>query len=450
MSKVYTTFFLIIVITVISTLIALPARAPYTFSLFGQERSITLGSPVIDFTLFGRRYYKEFALKQGLDIKGGIQLVLEANMTQIPEVDRTTALESVREIIYRRVDLFGLNEPVVQTTQQGESYRVLVELAGVTNPNEALELVGTTAQMDFRLQNNTELTASSSALEVYSSFEPVGLSGAELKRASVQFNQQTGQPVISLEFNETGTSIFGQITANNTGKALGIFIDGYPVMAPVIQDAIVTGQAMIEGGFTTEQAKQLAVQLNAGALPVPVTVVEQRTVEASLGQASVQESVRAGLIGLGLLMLFMTLMYGTKGVIANIALIIYTVLTIAIYKIIGVTLTVPGIAGLLLTIGMAVDSNILIFERMKEELRTGRAFKPAMELGFGRAWDSIKDANVVTICTALVLINPLNFAFLNTSGMVRGLGITLFIGVVISLFTGIVVTRTLMRVFLKG
>ncbi|MCB1587251.1 MAG: SecD/SecF family protein translocase subunit, partial [Xanthomonadales bacterium] len=196
------------------------------------------------------------------------------------------------------------------------------------------------------------------------------------------------------------------------------------------------------------EAEQLSVQLNAGALPVPISVLELRTLGASLGEESVKNSIQAGVVGIGLVMLFMILYYGAQGVVASVALAIYAVVTLALYKIIGVTLTLPGIAGLLLSIGMAVDANILIFERMKEELRKAKPFTVAMETGFGKAWDSIKDANIITIFTALVLINPMDFAFLNRSGLVRGFGITLLIGVLLGLFTGVIVTRTLMRLFI--
>jgi len=221
-------------------------------------------------------------------------------------------------------------------------------------------------------------------------------------------------------------------------------------MAPNISQPILNGQAVINGGFTLEDAKQLSIQLNAGALPVPIHVLEQRTIGASLGSESVRDSLRAGLIGIAGVMLFMALYYGWKGILADVALCIYALLTVAVYKLFGVTVTVPGLAGLLLSVGMAVDANILIFERMKEELRMGRPFNRAMELGFGRAWDSIKDANLATILTALILINPMNLTFLNTSGMVRGFGVTLLVGVALGLFTGVFVTRTLLRMFLKG
>lgn len=446
------TLLLVVVITVVAGVIALPQSLPIEFEVAGRQIKTELGSPKIDFNLFGRRIQKEFVFKQGLDIQGGMQVVLRADMSQIPTAERATALESARAIMLRRVDLFGVNEPVVQTSQVGDEYRIIIELAGVEDPNQALQLIGTTAELDFRLEStqSAELTASSSAMAFLSGFEPSGLTGRELKRALVQFNPQTGEPEIGLEFNEAGQKLFADITTKNVNKVLAIFIDGFPVALPRINTPILDGRASMTGGFSLDEAKQLAIQLNAGALPVPVEVLEQRTIGASLGQESVEKSIRAGLIGLGLVILFMLLMYGLKGVLAAIALTIYAIITMAIYKLFGVTLTLPGIAGLLLSIGMAVDANILIFERIKEEVRAGRVFDQALEMGFGRAWDSIKDANIATILTALILINPLDFAFLNTSGLVRGFGVTLLIGVLISLFTGIVVTRTLMRLFLKG
>ncbi|HYD35423.1 MAG TPA: protein translocase subunit SecD [Vitreimonas sp.] len=444
------TFLLIIFLTVVAGLIAMPPIVPIQFSAFGRDFNYTLPGPKFNFTFLGRPISHEFELKQGLDIQGGMQVVLQADMSQIPVTERTKALEAARAIMLRRVDLFGVNEPVVQTSQVDDQYRLIVELAGVEDPNQALQLVGTTAELDFRLEASTSSEATASAIAYLSSFQTSGLTGKELKSAEVQFDPQTNEPVIALSFNDQGRELFAEITKANVGKVLAIFIDGFPVAMPVINTPILDGQAIMTGGFGLEDAKQLAIQLQAGALPVPVEVLEQRTIGASLGQESVQRSIRAGAIGIGLVMLFMILYYGWQGFLASLALCVYAVLTIAIYKILGVTLTLPGIAGLLLSIGMAVDSNILIFERMKEELRMGRSFERAMELGFGRAWDSIKDANLATIMTAMILINPLDLQFLNTSGLVRGFGITLLIGVLVSLFTGIVVTRTLMRLFLKG
>lgn len=446
---------LIVILTIVAGVIALPPQLPLTLGWGDQARQIVLQQPVFRWQSQGQPQELRFDLKQGLDIQGGMQVILQADMSQIEATDRPTALAAAKDIIQRRVDLFGVNEPVVQTAQQGEQYRIIVELAGIDDPNQALQLVGTTAELDFRLQSasrSAELgaAATESAIAFFSSFEPTNLSGKHLKRASTQFDQQTGEPVVSLEFDDEGRAMFADITSQHIGETLAIFVDGFPVTIPRINTAILDGRAVITGGFTLDQAKQLAIQLNAGALPVPVTVLEQRTIGASLGQDSVRASLQAGVVGVVLVMIFMMLNYGLKGVLATIALSIYAVTTIAIYKILGVTLTLPGIAGLLLSVGMAVDSNILIFERMKEELRLGKSFSQAMELGFGRAWDSIKDANVVTIMTALILVNPFELPFLNTSGLVRGFGVTLLIGVIISLYTGIVVTRTLMRLFLKG
>jgi len=439
-------FFWIVVSAVIAGALALPPSLPINVTAFGRTIQTTIGTPRIDFTLLGRRFQKEFVFKQGLDIQGGMQVVLQADMTDIPETDRVTALESAREVILRRVDLFGIAEPVVQTSIANDQHRLLVELPGLTEPEQALQLVGQTAQLEFSLLLGMNEATESAGLTVV----PTGLSGSQLKRSSVQFDQTTGEPVVSLEFDDEGRKLFADITTENTGEMLAILLDQSMVMAPRINTPIIDGQAIITGGFSVEDAKQLSIQLNAGALPVPIAVLEQRTVGPSLGMESVQASVRAGLIGIVLVMVFMTLIYRVNGVLASLALVLYALYTIALYKVLGITLTVPGIAGLLLSIGMAVDANILIFERMKEELRLGKPFAIALELGFGRALDSIKDANLVTITTALVLINPLNFPFLNSGGMVRGFGFTLLIGVCLSLFTGVVITRTLMRLFLKG
>ena len=227
-------------------------------------------------------------------------------------------------------------------------------------------------------------------------------------------------------------------------------MDDFPVTAPTVNGAIETGTAEISGGFTIESAKQLSIQLNAGALPVPIRVIQQETIGASLGRDAVEKTAKAGAIGIVLVAVFMILLYGWKGVLADVALAVYAVITLAVYKLVPVTLTLPGIAGLMLSIGMAVDSNILIFERMKEELRMGKPFEVAMKLGFGRAWDSIKDANVATLFTSFILFNPFELEFLNRSGMVRGFAFTLALGILVGLFTGIVVTRTLLRVFLTN
>lgn len=443
---------MIILLTILAGFVALPDRLSIRFQIGSWLVDREFVKPPLAVTILGQRFAPDWQLKQGLDIQGGMQVVLKADMSGIATVDRPTALESAREIILRRVDLYGINEPLVQTSVNGDDYRILVELAGINDAAQALRLVGQTAQLEFKLENQEKMAdpeATQSALYFFGSFDETGLTGKQLRRTQVQFDPQTSEPVISLEFDEEGTKLFADITKNHTGEILAIFLDGFPITTPIINDPILNGQAQLSGGFDLESAKQLNIQLSAGALPVPIEVLEQRSIGASLGQQSVNDSVRAGLVGILLVMLFMILYYGFKGFLASLALVVYAILTVAIYKIVGVTLTLPGIAGLLLSVGMAVDANILIFERMKEELRAGRGFSQALELGFGRSWDSIKDANLATIMTSLVLINPLNFSFLNTSGLVKGFGITLLIGVLISLFTGVVVTRTFLRLFLK-
>ncbi len=432
--------FLIFFLTVIAGFIALPDQ----FANFTK--------PKIDFYFWGKHIYKDYQLRKGLDIQGGMQVVLEAEMNEIPDEDKAIALESAREVIAKRVDLYGISESAIQTSRANEQNRLIIELPGVSDPAQALELVGRTALLEFKLQR--ELTqeemieATMSPQILLNSFIDTGLTGKQLKKSRAELDPQTSKPIISLEMNEEGRELFANITKNNVNEVLAIFVDGMPIMTPVISTPILDGKAVINGEFSVEEAKNLAIQLNAGALPVNIKVLEQKTIGASLGDESIQKSVKAGLIGLSLVLVFMILYYGWLGFVASISLIIYAILTIALYKVLGVVLTLPGIAGLILTIGMAVDANILIFERMKEELRVGHPYARAMELGFGRAWDSIKDANLASIFTALVLINPLNFAFLNTSGMVKGFGLTFLIGTLLSLFTGVVVSRLLLRAFL--
>lgn len=362
MKNTIVSFVGIVIVTIVAALIALPASLPIEVQLFGRQFTATLASPKIDVTLFGRRIERTFELKQGLDIQGGMQVVLDANMSEIEPADRQTALEAAQQIILRRVDMFGINEPVVQTSVNGDQYRLLVELAGVSDPNQALQLLGTTAELTFRLYNPTiDPLATESASITLDSFEETGLTGARLKRATVQFDPTTGEPVISLEFDQEGTELFAKLTTDHVGEMLAIFIDGFPVTTPIIQTPITNGQAQLTGSFVLDEAKQLAIQLNAGALPVPITIEEQRVIGASLGRESVEASIKAGLVGIGLVMLFMILYYGVKGVLASLALVVYALLTIAVYKVVGITLTLPGIAGLLLSIGMAVDANILIF-----------------------------------------------------------------------------------------
>ena len=441
----------IMVVSIISLVLAMPKEIPIKFSAMGKTASYTLARPHLDLSRLRIPFTRDLEFKMGLDIRGGTRVVLEADMSKIVQADRETALESARNVISRRVDLFGVGESAVKTSRLGETYRIIAELPGVTNTQQAVQIIGSTAQLDFREEASSSAPLTPGTIDqlLGGHFVPTGLMGKDLKRATVQFSSETSEPVVNIEFNDEGKKKFAEITTRNIKKRVAIFLDEFPVSVPVVNEPILNGSAIISGGFTVDAAKQLSIQLNAGALPVPITIVQQETVDASLGTEAVQKTAIAGLVGVGLVALFMVLYYGWKGLLADLALGVYALITIAIYKLVPVTLTLPGIAGLLLSIGMAVDSNILIFERMKEELRMGKPFDLAMTLGFGRAWDSIKDANVATLFTCFILFNPFEFEFLNRSGMVRGFALTLALGIFVSLFTGIVVTRTFLRLFLK-
>jgi preprotein translocase subunit SecD len=444
----------VLILSLISAYIALPSTLPIQFSLKTPWKEFSVDTVLkrgpLDLKKVFIPFQRSLEYSMGLDIQGGTRITMRADMSSIAPEMRDKALESSREIISRRVDMYGIGESVVRTSKVGDEYRVIAELPGITDSQQAVTLIGSTAQLDFREEVATpSAEATMSALAWMQNYKPTGLTGKDLKDANVQFSQQTSEPVVSLSFTDEGKKKFAEITTRNVGKQVAIFLDGYPLSAPTVNEPILTGDAVISGGFRTEEAQQLSIQLSAGALPVSISVVEQETIGASLGQEAVNKTFRAGFIGLIIVMVFMILMYGWSGFLADLALIVYALVTIALYKLVPVTLTLPGVAGLLLSIGMAVDSNILIFERMKEEIKAGKPFETAMELGFGRAWDSIKDANVATLFTCFILFNPFDFSFLNRSGMVRGFALTLALGIGISLFTGIVVTRSLLRVFLK-
>ena len=521
----------------------------------------------------------------GLDLQGGTHLVYQADTSSIDQADRESAVAGVRDVIERRVNAFGVSEPVVQTNLVGDEYRVIVELAGVKDVNEAIQMIGETPLLEFKEQNpnfEEELTeGEQQQLEEENSkikkeaevvlnralagenfgelarefsedigsatqggelgwarkgmfvkefeeqifdilkpgeiapylvetqfgyhiikkieerdYEPevklknvtteenspfeledttetaiekekevssahilfktlkaedikqsegwlnTELSGKHLKRSQVQFDQNTGEPEVSLEFNDEGKDLFAEITTRNVGKPVAIFLDGYAISVPTVNEPIREGRAVITGRFNIKEAKELVQRLNAGALPVPINLISQQTVGASLGQESVDKSLFAGLIGLAAVALFMILYYRLPGLLAVLALAIYTAIVLTLFKVIPVTLTLAGVAGFILSVGMAVDANVLIFERLKEELKNGRELDSAIEEGFKRAWTSIRDSNLSTILTCLILI------WFGTS-IIKGFAITLALGVVISMFSAIMVTRSFLRLFSK-
>ncbi len=443
-------FLLLVVLTIALVFIDLPENYHLKFKAGSISVDRVINPPTFRFLLFGNRIEKTFKTALGLDLAGGSHVVLEADMKDIPAADRVSALESSKEVIERRVNFFGVSEPVVQTSIGDKTYRIIVELPGVSDVEQAISLIGQTAKLDFReLSSDIPVATDSPTFITIANTKSVNITGKDLKRATLEYSTQTGEPEVAIEFTPEGSTKFGEVTGRLKGKQLAIFLDADPVTAPVVQSAITDGRAVITGSFTKDAAKALALQLNAGALPVPVSVVERRTVEATLGAESVTKSVRAGFVGLSLVALFMILQYGKLGMLADFALILYGLLSFGVFRILGITLTLPGIAGFILSIGMAVDSNILIFERYKEELRAGKPWTIAIEQAFGKAWDSIRDANFTTIITTLILYNPGNWQFLPASGLVRGFAATLLIGVIMSLFTGIVASRTFIRVLYK-
>jgi preprotein translocase subunit SecD len=429
---------LIAVIVILACIVAMPREIPVKFTIGSINVDKTITRPDLNITFAGKEIKKTFDLVLGLDLAGGSHLEFEADTTGISADKKATAIQGVRNVMEQRVNLYGVSEPNIQTSSfEGKDY-IIVELPGIKDTKQAIDLIGQTAQLTFA--------------EIGSEEEPgikdTDLTGANITSADVVFDQSNGKPAVSIEFNEEGAKKFEDITERNVGKPLPILLDGYPVSSPQVSGKITGGKAQITGNFTLDEAKQLAIQISAGALPVPVKLVQERTVGATLGSESVNKSVRAGFVGLAMVILFMILVYGRLGLVSAVALVVFGILTLALYKLIPVVLTLPGIAGFLLSVGMAVDSNILIFERFKEE-RVKRNTRDALEVAFGRAWDSIRDANVATLLTAFILANPLDLSFLNSSGPIRGFAITLALGIVISLFTGIVVSRNLLRVFIK-
>src|SRR3989339_408045 len=400
----------------------------------------------INFNFYGLNVKKDFTTKLGLDLKGGSSLIFEANTAKVKKEDLNDSLNSARDVIERRINFFGVTEPQIQTIKTGDKYRLSVDLPGINNYEEAIKLIGQTAQLTFReLPDGKIATTTPVFLQLT---RDTGLSGIHILKSTIEFDDQTGKPQVGLKFNKKGTDLFAEITKRNIGRPVGIFLDNMPLTTPTVQTEIPDGSAVITGDFTTDEAKKLTIAINSGALPLPIRLVEQKNIGATLGEVEVKKSVYAGMIGLIMVLLFMIIYYGRLGFIASLALLIYGLISLFIFKAIPLVLTLPGVAGFILSIGMAVDSNILIFERIKEEQRKGSELEIAIRLGFGRAIDAIRDANFTTLLTTFILFNPLNWSFLPQFGMIRGFAATLAIGIFVSLFTGIVVSRNLIRVFI--
>ncbi|OHB19216.1 MAG: protein-export membrane protein SecD [Parcubacteria group bacterium RIFCSPLOWO2_12_FULL_40_10] len=377
---------------------------------------------------------KQFRL--GLDLLGGAQLVYEADLVNILESERGDSMEGVRDVIERRVNLFGVAEPVVQISGRN---RLIVEMPQVKDVAEAIQLIGETPFLEFKkLPESFDMTQEISV----ENFTSTGLSGKQLKRAYLSFDSSTNLPHVSLEFNNDGKELLSEISKRNLSRPLAIFLDGQPISIPIVRDEITNGQAVIDGQFTINDARDLAIRLSAGALPVPIHLISQQTIGPSLGRASLEQSLKAGLYGLIALVLFMVIFYRGYGLIAVFALFFYTVSVLTIFKLLPVTLTLAGIAGFILSLGMAVDGNILIFSRIKEEIREGKSRPAAMEAGFSRAWSSIRDSQITTLIAAVIL-------YIFATSLVKGFALTLAIGTIFSIFSAVYVTKAFLRSIYK-
>ena len=377
----------------------------------------------------------------GLDLIGGSHLVYNVDLSKVSGSDQDSVLNGLRDVIERRVNLFGVSEPQVFVAKSGNDSNLVVELAGIKDTAQAIQQIGETPLLDFR---EVEQNSSTSSLQDGTSTEFIqtNLTGRYITSAQLTFNPNTQAPQVSISFNDEGGKIFEMMTEKNVGKPLAIFLDGSLVEMPTVQEKISGGQAVITGRFTLNDAKTLVERFNAGALPAPITLISQQTISPTLGSDSLKKAIIAGIVGTLIIILFMLAYYRFFGIFAAVALVLYVFLTLGVFKIIPITLSLAGLAGFILTIGMAVDANILIFERIKEELKKGFSRTSAIEEGFRRAWPSIRDSNTSTIITAIIL-------YFFTSSFVQGFALTLLIGVLVSMFSAITTTRLLLKVFVK-
>jgi len=395
-------------------------------------------------------FFKNSPFRLGLDLSGGSHLIYKADVSGVGAGDVTVSMDALRDVIERRVNLFGVSEPIVQVQSSGfvsgAEEKLIVDLPGVTDVEKATAMIGQTPLLEFKTEAPTGATQNATVdkdgkvtLDAGSQFVSTELTGRYLQKATLEFDQTTREPKVSLQFDDTGTKLFARITKDNVGKMVAIYLDGAPISTPVVREEIPNGQAVISGNFTPVEAKQLVGRLNSGALPVPISLLSRQTIGATLGGDAVAAGVKAAIIGFLVVALFLILWYRLPGLIAVFALCIYIAIMLALFKLLPVTLTAAGIAGFIISIGIAVDANILIFERLKEELHSDRTIIDAVTAGFHRAWSSIRDSNISTIISAMIL-------FWFGTSLIKGFALTLGIGVLVSMFSAIMISR----IFLSG
>lgn len=393
-----------------------------------------------------KAFFQNHQFRLGLDLSGGSHLIYKADVSAVASGEVGESMDALRDVIERRVNLFGVSEPVVQI-QEGSfvtgnnEEKLIVDLPGVTDVERATAMIGQTPLLEFKTEAPKdapqEVKVSPDGkidLDLNSQYVATDLTGRYLDKAVLEFDQNTREPRVSLKFNAEGTKLFAEITKANVGKTVAIFLDGSPISTPVVREEILDGQAVISGSFTPTEARQLVGRLNSGALPVPISLLSKQTIGASLGESATDAGVKAGVIGFLLIAVFLILWYRLPGLVAVVSLGIFAVIMLALFKLIPVTLTTAGIAGFIISMGIAVDANVLIFERIKEELHIGRSIADAVSSGFARAWSSIRDSNSSTFITALIL-------FWFGTSLIKGFALTLGMGVIVSMFSAITVSR---------
>jgi len=392
-----------------------------------------------------KSFFKNHPFRLGLDLSGGSHLIYKADINGVPSGQVGDSMDALRDIIERRVNLFGVSEPVVQIQHSGfvsgSDEQLIVDLPGITDVKKAIEMIGQTPLLEFKIEASKDAPQKAKVgpdgkleLDLSSQFVSTELTGRYLQKATLEFDANTREPRVSLQFDDTGTKLFAQITKDNIGKMVAIYLDGAPISTPVVREEIPNGQAVISGSFTPSEAKTLVGRLNSGALPVPISLLSTQTIGATLGDRALNAGVRAAIIGFLLVALFLILWYRLPGLVAVIALCIFIVIILSLFKLLPVTLTAAGIAGFIISIGIAVDANVLIFERVKEELHAGRSIADAVTHGFSRAWLAIRDSNISNFITALIL-------FWFGTSLIKGFALTLGMGVIVSMFSAITITR---------